>query len=443
MTDHDPFEDRLRETLRSGDPAVDRPDVDGFLMDVHSGARSRRRRRTAGIAAAAALVVVGGGAVVAAPGLLNDDRTQAADGPSTGATTSTETGPTSTTQSTEPVTSAPPTVSYTAGNTHVLSLTSTGNDHQWVLTKTDSDACSTNLCASVFKTDAQGSWSSLGLFPYPLDSSAAQDANVSELRFAATGGGYDGWAFGPGLVSVHGVTDDTGTLDWHKVNQNVYGGYVTSLEAHGSTVYMIAETGEAAETLFMSPVSRDDWQQVPGGDFAGGAVDLNVSAGVVALRTYHNDVWDITSSPANPLTGEADNAWQTTQPCATGGVEDLSSASNVLWALCANGAVATATVRDSGPPAWTTVVSEGTFAHGPRAQIAARDTGTALVAQNSGVSAIQTDNSVVPLTGDDFHQATLFGFTNDRLGFAVVDGRLLRTTDGGTTWSEEQVVPGA
>jgi hypothetical protein len=99
-------------------------------------------------------------------------------------------------------------------------------------------------------------------------------------------------------------------------------------------------------------------------------------------------------------------------------------------------------VSDSSAPTWHDVVVPGSIGKPGNAVIAARDGDSMLVAQESGVSVVDRDGSVVRLTDDDFVQALLFGFTNDQLGFAVtVDGVLWQTDDGGQTWTEQQVVP--
>jgi hypothetical protein len=44
------------------------------------------------------------------------------------------------------------------------------------------------------------------------------------------------------------------------------------------------------------------------------------------------------------------------------------------------------------------------------------------------------------LTTDDFSNATMLGFNNPDVGFAIVDGRAFRTDDGGRTWAPKDVL---
>ena len=56
---------------------------------------------------------------------------------------------------------------------------------------------------------------------------------------------------------------------------------------------------------------------------------------------------------------------------------------------------------------------------------------------------VVTATGAAPLgtTAPPFRDPSMLGFTNPDLGFAIADGALWRTVDGGATWSEEQVVP--
>jgi hypothetical protein len=448
MTDRDPFEDRLRETLRSGDGSEDRPDVDGFLTDVHEGARTRRRRRAVGIVTATTLVVVGAGAAVAAPDLLKNDATPAAD--QTTNITSATSEPTETDNTRPSVTPTTPTpataLDVNARNSAIVSVTSTGTDHQWALAKTKSRACPEGWCATLFARSAvDDTWASLGQLPYGAYTENGPEDVVRQVRFVGTAtDGYNGWAYGPGLLSMHG---DATASSWQPVRSPKLGKYddqaignVSELAARGDMVYALIGLGESDERLISSPADHDDWSAVDVGPDIGHPYDLNVSQGVVAFISVSGaDAAAVKSSAADPDTGAATGDWKTSQPCSNGGVEQLSSAAYTLWALCSDGTVSTASVDETGEPAWTTVAG-GPF--DPTALIAANGSTSAVIAELTGLSRVARGAAdATHLSSKSFANADVFGFTNDTLGFAVNDGQLLRTDDAGTSWTEEKVLP--
>jgi hypothetical protein len=447
MTDHDPFEERLRDTLRSGDPNARPTDVNAFLDDVHSGARSRRRRRVAGAGLAAALVVAGGGTVVANQTLLQDEGVNAADHTtsSTVSTDATDTASTATrSSSSAPESTGPP--APTQQNTTVMSLTATGTEHQWALTKTESDACPRGGCATLFaRSSDDGTWSSLGQLPYGAYHNTGDPDTVRQVRFVGSAAtGYDGWAYGPGLLSTH-----DGGQSWQVVRSPDLGsvengnaiGNVVDLEARGDTAYALMVRGESYMELISSPVGTDDWSAVDTGQRIGTLLDLNVTQGVVAFVDRRGpDVGWVVSSPADD-TGAATGDWRSSQPCGDGGVEQLSSAASTLWALCSDGAVVVGTIGASGEPAWS-AVNGGPF--DPAGLIAARGPDSAVVAQLHGLFEVSVGAGQDTRLGpESFAFADVLGFTNESLGFVVIDGRLLRTDDGGRSWDEDTVLPPA
>ncbi|HSS67754.1 MAG TPA: hypothetical protein VLK34_04335 [Nocardioidaceae bacterium] len=441
MNDHDPFEERLRETLRSddADDSGARPtDVDSFLSDVHRGARSRQRRRVAGAAVAAVLAVGGGGVAVASLGAFDGDNTPVADdttNPTVDDTTeSGATSPSTPTTSDTPTSRAPASLTYTSQNSDVLSLTSTDDNHQWALVRTKDGTCKDNSCATVFARGTGGTWSPLGVLPGPADNDTGYPDDVAQLRFAPDSrGGYDGWAFDNGLFSTH----DGGTT-WSRALPKQAGGQVHELEARGNTVYALITNGESHDDLVVSPMSSDDWQIVDTTMQLDFTNDLVVTEGVVAMiGNSGGDDHRVLSSAANPNTGLATGAWQFTDPCGSEQVAHLSSAANVLWALCTDGTVKTATVSGDGPPQW----ADAGGPYSPNALLAARSTTSAVLAQHNGLLELSADGTSKPLSDNGFSHASLLGFTNEQLGFALVDGILWRTEDGGTTWTTDDVIP--
>ena len=55
----------------------------------------------------------------------------------------------------------------------------------------------------------------------------------------------------------------------------------------------------------------------------------------------------------------------------------------------------------------------------------------------TGLSRVTPGDST-HLSDDDYTDATMFGFTNDRVGFVIADGHVLRTDDSGETWSSRR-----
>jgi hypothetical protein len=425
MTDHDPFEDRLRETLRSGDGSADRPDVDSFLGDVHRGARSRQRRWIVGAAAAAVLAVAGGGAAAGTFGVFQGNEAPVAD-----QTTEPTTAPTTTYSSNQ-------VLNYTSRNTKVISLTSTGREHQWALTVTESDECAPT-CVSVFtRSPDTGAWGTPALLPIPRNPSAAD--RVSQLRYVGdASSGYDGWAFGRALLSIHGIDGPTPSL-WERID---VGGSVVSLEAHGGTVYALVVDESGMPKLMASPIDRDAFDAVDTGPLEE-ASNLVATAGVVAFLDKTASGTDVMSSTADPTTGLATGDWTRSQPCQSGSEPtQLSSSSDTLWALCTNDANDTVAVATAGNGTWTQIP----YSTGPGSSLTARSTDTAVLhlADNTKLMLVTANGATTLGTAaPPFRDPTMLGFTNQDLGFAVAAGVLWRTEDGGATWSEEQVVPPA
>lgn len=437
MTPQDPWESRLRDALRR--PGEQPPvDVEAFIGDVHRGARGKRRRQYAGVAAAVAVLTGGGVALGVAvnPGDGQGDGSDIADSPMT--TTGSSTAPESTSATTSSTTTPPTTSEPPTSRVKVLSLTSTGNDHQWVLVSSHDDACTVQPCTLVYTRSAtDGTWTSLGPLPVPASAADRFEQAVQELRVVGDATvGYNAFAFSPGLLSAHRLPTSTAVRgDAFDVVPNPLAGQVFEVEARAATVYALVQDGEAKFDLLESPSANDDFSRVDVGVDVRYASDLVVSAGAVAFVESGGEDGRVVSSPAGD-DGATTGPWDISEPCGGGDVEHLSSSANVLWALCRDGSVTTATV-DGDALAWSTPVGD----FDPASQLSARSATSALVAGPDGISAVTVTGEVTPLSDQDLHTASMLGFTNDTLGFAVVDGQLWRTTDGGETWQDEQVVP--
>jgi hypothetical protein len=383
--------------------------------------------------AAAAIVVVAVGAVGIRSGLLGDNQSPVADN-TTVATQPPPTGPTQATQTD---------ITPTLRNTKVLSLTSTGNDHQWALGSTTGEGCSDGRCATLFsRSSLDGPWTWLGELPFAVAGHRHAQSNenaVSQLRFVgAATTSYDAYAFGPGLFSAHGITFGTSmTRDiWARAELHGVSGDVTALEARGGSVYALVAQPSGRSALVTSPVDHDSFVRVSTGVALHDAHDLVVSQGVVAFVNGSGPGSQVVSSSASTDTGAATGPWQTSAPCNAGGVVHLSSAGPTLWVLCADGSMATSTISGGAAPVWTPVPRQLGDATG---LISARSATEAVVTFETGLVEVDARGFSRDLSALDFRHASMIGFTNDQLGFAVVGGMLWQTTDGGQHWHVEQV----
>jgi hypothetical protein len=414
----DPFESRLRDVLRSDSPSP--ANSEEFLHDVRRGARSRRRRHVVG-AAAAVLLVAGGGFAVAESNVLDTGRTPLATSPTTSKIETS--APATTSSSTPDQTTSPPVV-----NDSVLSLTSTGDDAQWALALTKGYGCDRlDGCATVFLNSVNtDQWYKASTIPSAPTTDSTQRYAVSQIRFAGSkDAGYNGWAFGGGLLTTHG--DRAGTV-WDTPSVPVSGA-VTELEAHGDTVYAVFEgEGGAHARLTASPVEYNDFNVVDTGQLDD-VSELVVSDQVVAF---------LNSTPAaTEIVEQVGSTWTRSNPCEDGWEPvELSAAGESLWALCKSGPHTAVAVRSAPDDGWANL--DETFEGD--AQLAALSPNGALVAESSGLTEV-TGKDSAHLSDDDFVRATMFGFTNENVGFVILVGQVLRTDDGGKIWKPDDVFP--
>jgi hypothetical protein len=203
-------------------------------------------------------------------------------------------------------------------------------------------------------------------------------------------------------------------------------------------VYALVTRPSSQSTLVTSPVDHDSFVPVTMGPTLRDAHDLVVSQGVVAFVNGSDPGSQVVSSSASIDTGAASGHWRTTTPCGQGGVVHLSSAGPTLWVLCGDGTMDTTTVSADAAPVWSAVPRQ---LADPTGLISARSASTAVVTFPTGLVSVDARGFSSDLATVDFQQASMLGFTNDQLGFAVVDGRLWRTDDGGHQWQVEQVAP--
>lgn len=218
----------------------------------------------------------------------------------------------------------------------------------------------------------------------------------------------------------------------------------------------VCSNGSCAQVaLERSPVRADDWA----------ALTAPVPSGIdeLATMTVHGaDVWFSVSTPssqANQLlvvTTDAGNSFSTYQsPCSPGlGGTLQASSADVVWAVCPTGMMGQAFRTADGGAHWATLPT-GELPNS--AQLApASDSAAVLVTSEGGPLKETTDGggtwSDIPgtVTTDGYSWYWL-GFTDSQTGAALQETgnlpsgwpwphgpfpeRLVRTTDGGSTWS--------
>jgi hypothetical protein len=393
----DDLEDRIRRSWRPDTPAA--VDAEDLLGKVNAGAR-RRRTRTGVLRGTAAVALIAAGAA-----LWNQaDRFERGGGTPQVAQSS------PTTRHSTPID-----IGFTP-----LSLTATGTNNQWVLGTT---GCGASRCLFIRHLDKAGQVTAVPTPPSQVAVAGATRETVSGLRFAGTGG-VNGWAFGGALWSTH----DYGR-SWNQPSLPV-AGQVTTLEAWGEDVYASAQHGREA-TLVRSPVAGDEWTTVNTGTTLSRITSIGVSADLAAVAGVDRQ------QRAVVLTKTASSPWTRTSACAGATSAKVSTAQDALWVLCRHGERAAAVVSSDGGR--TLAAVRGSFSWDT--EIAGRTAATAVVAGTGGVREVSTSQppqlvSDVPgLDGGSAH-VTYAGFTNPDDGYLIsLDGGLVRTTDGGRTWS--------
>ncbi len=461
--DDDDLEERLRTALQTSSTG-DRLDADAFLAQVRHGARLRRIRRGAAVTTAAVLLVSGGGFALDASGVLARSETPLAASPRQ--PTSPASAPSHPSSSTDPQSSAdtqskvvPPTKPsesrastaspsaqgsvrirphqpISAGNVTPVSLSATGDEHQWVLGKTPGGHdCAYSSCATVFSTDQHGTtWADLGQLPAaPATTVDPTTTSVSQLRFTKRADGtYDGWAFGNALWSTH----DSGQ-SWSA--DSAPPGQVTQLEAWGGYVYAgvsSAVPGADTATLYRSSTEKDDWQPVPVGTGLTSVQSLSAAQGVLGLVD--------SGGPRSTLYVSKDGiSWERQDPCPTGfdpgtlsTATDTATGTGSLWVTC-DGASSTL-IRFMDTTSFGTWQAPTGTGFGGTISLAARTPTSAMVA-GAGVSGILQVSATLPpfqVYPQSVGTPLYFGFTNDHYGYLLnTDGAIVSTTDGGKTWA--------
>ncbi|WP_020576474.1 hypothetical protein [Actinopolymorpha alba] len=451
----DPLEDRVREGLRSDQWRLP-VDPDDALDRIHTGAARRRRRRAAaaGIAAAAVVAAGLGGVGYVASG-LGTPLTVASRSESGSAATlmeKAEPAPKSDvsdsdpkrTQTPEPEPSRarveatrtkPPATpsakdSYEAqmpANFSPVSMTAASARTFWVLGsgREASDDSPTDRATVAVTTDGGKTFAplpDLGAKVVRGDNELSADT-VRDIRFA--GDSQNGWAFGGALWSTH-----DGGGSWARVRE--VPGLVERLETAGGSAFALVRDS-SAWTLWWTPVDQDAWQQL--------SVKLNTPEGLaVADKLVAVTDRSADQTYAQVSTDGGTSFVQRVTPCQPD-LEPgrLSASATSLWLTCATGTAATVSVSNDAGVTWSDVPAGQPSISATASELGARSSSRAIVAvpgQALIVGRGGTTSAPVPALGDP----AFAGFTTDNVGYILdLDGKLFRTTDGGSSWSQVMI----
>jgi photosystem II stability/assembly factor-like uncharacterized protein len=401
---HDPFEDRIRDSLQA--PSDIHVDVEDFLGSVHAADRRRRARFVVVTVVAAVAVIVGGGFGLDAIGWR-----QGRPGPAASTQPSRTSEATTGIRTTQPVSD----IGFSP-----LSLTATGADNQWVLGTT---GCGAPRCLFIKHIQRNRLVDDVTVPPSRVGVAGAEADTVTQIRFVGAGGAH-GWAFGGALWTTH-----DGGRSWQPVRLPV-AGQVTALEPWGDHVYAAVQQGGRAQ-LVTSPVRTDRWQPVALPMTFRRIDSIATSAHVTAVAGEDG------AGRAVVLTNTRSTPWARGDGCPDATSAKVSTAPGALWLLCRTGQRATAFVSvDNGS---TFRAAHGTFAWND--QIAARTPTSAIIAGDGGVIEASTTaypRQILDVPGFAHGPARVrfAGFTNASDGYLItLAGGLVRTTDGGSTWS--------
>ena len=319
----------------------------------------------------------------------------------------------------------------------LVGLTAISPSQWWVVEEVP---CSGGLCRTLFATTDSG----IHFTPIPMPGAVHVGLGppgpdeVQTVRFADQ---LDGWAFGPSLYSTHSGGHTWGRLD--------LGGTVYHLVAGSDAVFAIVSppmcTGDVTRCpsprLWRSPVGRDDWHRIEA-----------IAGASPGLAVHGRSVWVVSANGAalgdrlQHSTDDGDH-FATLPGQITGIACDYSpSDAQTIWAYC------------SGGPfmffSRSTDAGEHFAAPGQGATPNGCPNGSGLAAASRLIAVAACDFEGDPLlrtwdggsTWSVAHPAlsakgrwTVLGFTTPEVGYAFWGDQagttLWRTADAGATWT--------
>jgi photosystem II stability/assembly factor-like uncharacterized protein len=314
-----------------------------------------------------------------------------------------------------------------------LSFTATGESDFWVL---GTYPCSSRRCFTILQTNDGGK--SFGRLDAPA---LPTSGTVPTLRFADS---TDAFAFVQGVGGVFYATHDGGAT-WKRLSL----GTLLAFASGGGNVYLVTAhctLSRCSDYRFEhSPVSVNQWTSAP--------TPFTPDGSIVDLAAHGSSVWLLGTVRTNQrlqhdtLARSSDGGRTFVTgpgPCIPGLGGDLEPTSApVIWATCPTGLMAGAWRSTDGGLTFTPLKTRGLVNSARLA--AASDTTAVLAANGAGAPLLRTTDGGTtwsPVAGSDKVSYWPFiGFTDASVGAAIVQtgnaevDALWRTTDGGLSWS--------
>lgn len=351
-------------------------------------------------------------------------------------TTSTRSAPTTTGR--VPTSTSASTGGHVPARFNPESFTAISESEYWVLGVIP---CRAGRCSSILHTTDGGR--SFASIPAPALPTAG---DVPTLRFADR---RDGFAYVPGVGGVLYATHDGGA-SWNKPPL----GTVLALATGGGHAYAVTARCSlercAGYRFERSPVSADTWTAT--------AMPFAPDGSILDLAAHGTSVWLLGTAAGRQSSSRDDLARSSDGgrtfvaghgPCVPGlGGELAPTFANVVWALCPTGMLAGTWRSTDGGITFTQLVTPPLV---NSAQLAPASQDTAVLARNgAGSRLLRTKDGGSTWTAARTPGAATFtpwiGFTDARVGAALVQTgwdasaktesqALWRTTDGGAHWS--------
>jgi photosystem II stability/assembly factor-like uncharacterized protein len=425
----DPFEEELRNALRSGSEGDKTGGDDDDTLDrIHRGAERRRRRRRSGAvvvaAALAGTIVVGAPALSPTPdshrtvepagGVRTIEPTTSQDGAMVRRRPDVRTGGLTSGRA-EGFSSPPKPPRLRAGepvgvkDLQVASVSGSAPDRFWV---SGSGTCAGRTCNVLGIGDASGD--SVDVEYTALPGSARQVETT--VRFS--GDGNTGWATN-GAATFSTIN---GGRDWNRLKQPK-GVRVMALEAWGDEAWAVGYRSTTQRVVLATREGSDkltELTQAP--DIA---VDQAVTLGEHSFGVA-------TETVGGEFLRTADSGGQWSRDVIGCKPADVSATSGAVWALCGGPTPELVKSSDQGAT-WAAEPLSMPTSDRPYI-VAGIDDDTAFVASDSESWVV--DRSVPkPVEGLGGGPYRYIGFTSSDVGY-VVDGfgNLCRTEDGGQSW---------
>ncbi len=430
----DPFEDELREALRSGSQRAKIGDDDDDTLDrIHRGAarrrRRRRRRRSGAVVVAAAMagaIVVGASALRPTPdshqtaepaGRVRTIEPTAGHDGATMDRRSDGRAQEFTRGQAEGFSSPPKLPRLKAGESvgvtdlQVASVSGSAPDQFWVA---GSGTCAGQICNVLGVGYASDDSVDVEYTALPGSHRRAATA----VRFS--GDGNTGWATNG--AATFGTID--GGHNWNRLKQPE-GVRVVALEAWGDEAWAVGYRYRSTQRVVLATTEGSDalTEVTEAPDIAiHQAVTLGEHSFGVATDTEDGE-----------FLRTADGGGQWSRGVIGCKPTDLSATSGAVWALCGGPSPELVKSSDQGLT-WDAEPLEWTASDRPRF-VAAIDADTAFVASDSESRVV---DRAAPLTVEGLGDGPYryIGFTSADVGYVIDgDGSLCRTEDGGLSWS--------